>query len=475
MRKFFAAVFVLLFTVFASAAGKKNIIFVVADGGGPAVMGFLMQYARYADNSHYKDRTSVLEKMFNNGKNGILLNVTKNTIVSDSAAAGTHFAKGILTYPEHLGIGVEGENADSLLKKAKRAGMATGIVTDVYLSDATPAAYTAATQSRRDYETITPSLLTCGADVLLGGGLNYFVSKEDLTNPNYTAIFNKIPFSKDIEPKSKQNLFEKVLTSGYGLSFDKKSLQNAKTPKLIGLFGAGWIPLNISPQPYAPDLLDMTKKAVEILSKNDKGFFLLVEAGMLDWMLHDNDQGAVLAELLELDKILQYIKDFADKNPDTLVIITADHDTGGFGFTYRDITEDEILLKNEQNYPVYDKKDYVLKSNLDIIAKQTKMQRDMKTEFAALPKEKQTPEVIQKYLKENMGYELPLQTIEEMGSFDKSLKKVNELLGVTWSTPTHTASPVFISFYGAQPQQFAYVMHNTQVNKLIEDFLYDGK
>ncbi len=475
MQKLFTAVFVLFFAVFAYGAEKKNIIFVVADGGGPAVMGFLMQYARYAENSPYKDRISVLEKMFDEGKNGILLNATQNTLVSDSAAAGTHLAKGVLTYPEHLGISWQGEDADSLLKKAKRLGMATGLITDVYLSDATPSAFAASAESRRDYETITPSLLTCGADVLLGGGLDYFVSQEDLSNPNYSAIFNKIPFSKDIKPKSKQNIFEKLLTSGYGLSFDKKSLQNARTPKLIGLFGAGWMPLNISPKSYAPDLLDMTKKAVEILSKNDKGFFLLVEAGMLDWMLHDNDQGAVLAELLELDKTLGYIKDFADKNSDTLVIITADHDTGGFGFTYRDISEDEILLKQQQNYPVYDKKDYVLKSNLDIIAKQTKMQRDMRAEFSALPQDKQTPEAIQKYLKENMGYELDLQTIKEMGSFDKSLNKVNELLGITWSTATHTASSVFINFYGAKAADFPYVMHNTQANKLIEEFLYDGK
>lgn len=475
MQKLFSAVLILFFAVFSSAAEKKNIIFVVADGGGPAAMGFLMQYARYAGNSPYQDRISVLEKIFNEGKIGILLNATENTIVSDSAAAGTHLAKGILTYPEHLGIGAKGENADSLLKKAKRLGMATGLITDVYLSDATPSAYTACTESRRDYESITPSLLNSGVDVLLGGGLNYFVSQEDLNNPNYSAIFNKIPFSKDIKPKSKQNLFEKLLTSGYGLCFDKKSLQNAKVRKLIGLFGPGWMPLNISPEPYAPDLLDMTKKAVEILSKNEKGFFLLVEAGMLDWMLHDNDQGAVLAELLEFDRTLQYIKDFADKNPGTLVIITADHDTGGFGFTYRDLSDEELQLKEQQNYPVYDKKDYVLKSNLDIIAKQTKMLRDMRAEFAALPQEKQTPEAIQKYLKENMGYELPLKTVEELGSFENSLKEVNKRLGVVWSTPTHTASPLFINFYGAALPEVPSVMHNTQANKLIEVFLYDGK
>lgn len=475
MKKLSFAFFALLFAAFSFAAEKKNVIFVVADGGGPAAMGLLLQYARYAENSPYADRTSNLEKIFSGSELGIVLNATKETIVTDSAAAGTHMAKGTLTYPEYLGMGSEGENAESLLKKAKNLGMATGLITDVYLSDATPSAYTAYVNSRRNYEEISAALLSSGADVLLGGGLNYFISDKDLKDEKYAGIFKKIPYSKNLSPALKNGLFEKLITSGYPLVFDKKGLQKAKSDKLLGLFGASAIQFSVNPAPYAPTLKDMTEKALEILSKNKNGFFLMVEAGALDWMLHDNDQGAALAELLELDETLGLIKDWADKNPDTMVIITADHDTGGFGFQYRKVKGDELELKKEQGYPLYDKKDYSVKSNLDIIAKQTKMQRDMKAEFNALGEKRQTPKAIQQYLMENMGYELPLDFIEDKGDFEDCLKEINKRLGVTWSTGNHTGSPLFISFYGAGAPQKPGVLHNTEVNKIIERFLYDGK
>ena len=99
MKKLSFAVFALLFAVFSFAAEKKNIIFVVADGGGPAAMGLLLQYARYAENSPYADRTSNLEKIFSASELGIVLNAAKETIVTDSAAAGTHMPKARLPIP----------------------------------------------------------------------------------------------------------------------------------------------------------------------------------------------------------------------------------------------------------------------------------------------------------------------------------------------------------------------------------------
>lgn len=475
MKKFFLLA-LSLFLASASFAGeKKNIIFVVADGGGPGAMGLLMQYARYAQNSPYADKTSNMEKLFSNGQIGIVLNDTKDSLVSDSAAAGTHLAKGTMTYPEYLGLGAEGENAESLLKKAQKQGMATGLVTDVYLSDATPSSHTAAVEKRSDYFAVSSALLNSGADILLGGGLNYFISDKDLKDSKYSNIFKKIPYHKDLEPALESSLFEKLITSGYALTFDKKGLEKAKASKIIGLFGASAMPYTINRPQNTPTLKEMTEKAISVLSKNEKGFFLLVEAGALDWMLHDKDQGAALAELLELDETLGYIKEWADNNPDTMVILTADHDTSGFAFHYRKIKGEELDLKKEQGYPLYNKKDYSVKTNLDTIAKQTKMQRDMKAEFEALGEKRQTPKAIQQYLKDNMGYELPLEFIEEEGDFEDCLEEVNERLGVVWSTGNHTASPLFVLFYGAGAPDKPGILHNTEINKIADGFLNDGK
>ncbi len=475
MKKFLALAISLFFATVSFAGEKKNIIFVVADGGGPGAMGLLMQYARYAQNTPYADKTSHMEKLFSGGQIGVILNDTKDSIVSDSAAAGTHLAKGTMTYPEYLGLGAEGENAESLLQKAQKQGMATGLVTDVFLSDATPSSHIASVKKRSDYFTISSALLNSGTNVLLGGGLNYFLSDKDLKDSKYSNIFKKIPYHKDLEPALEESLFEKLITSGYALTFDKKGLEKAKGTKIIGLFGASAMPFSVNRPQNTPTLKEMTEKAISVLSKNENGFFLLIEAGALDWMLHEKDQGASLAELLELDETLGYIKEWADSNPNTMIILTADHDTSGFAFQYRKVKGDELALKQEQGYPLFNKKDYVVKSNLDIIAKQTKMQSDMKKEFEALGEKRQTPKAIQQYLKDNMGYELPLELIEDEGDFEDALEEVNERLGVTWSTGNHTGSPLFIVFYGAGAPDKPGVMHNTQVAKIAEGFLYDGK
>ena len=438
---------------------KKNVILVIADGAGPNIMAYLMEYARLAPNSPYKNKKSNLEKMFSAGKSGIVFNYTDKTIVTDSAAAATQFATGVKTNPEVIGIDAKGKKANSVLYNAKQKGYATGILTDVYVLDATPAAFYAHQQNRKMRDGIIEDLTITQPDIVLGGGLNYFVSKADLKNAKYQELLKNVPYLNEVQGKAKQDdNLTKVINSGYNLAFTKKEMDNLNDGKILGLFA----PLFFPPYPpenwQGPTLLDMTKKAISVLSKNDKGFFLLVEAGAIDWVAHENDPQALLQELLEFDETLGYLKKFADRNKDTLVIVTADHDTGGFGFAY---------------YTPYNAKE----EDYNAFEKFTKLQNgknlnyDILQKYKALPDEQKNSATIKKMFKEDLGFNENLDFLDGETDFYSAYRHYWKEQGIFWSTNKHTNNPLFVVFYGDNENIKGNIFHNTDLFKIMNKHL----
>jgi alkaline phosphatase len=473
VRKFLviSAVFT-LFTLQGFAAQKRNVIFVVADGGGPALMGFLMQYAKLAPNSPYKGSPANIEKLFNESAIGVMFNTPAKTIVTDSAAAGTQMATGAVTNIGAIGVDAEGRPVESILEKAKKNGMATGLVTDVFVIDATPISHAGHEPSRKNYEQLANALVRTKPDVVLGGGLDYFLSKNLIEDSKYSNIIAKIPYSASLSPKLQTDeVFENLIKSGYQIVFNKKDFQKTKDDKLFGLFAPVYLPFNVETKSTVPTLKEMAEKALKIVSKNDKGFFLLVEAGLLDWAAHNNDQGAVLYELLELDELLGYLHNWARENPGTLLVLTADHDTGGFGFNYRKPKGAEFEEKVSTDYLLIDKTDYVPFANLDIIAAQKKSTFELKKQIEKLPKKNKTAANIQKLIKENMAYELPVEFIEQAEDIDEIINEVGKRLGVVWSTGNHTASPLFVTFFGGGDIKGG-VISGADLNKIMINHLY---
>jgi alkaline phosphatase len=473
VKKFAALLAVFLFiSAAAFAQSKKNIIFLIADGTGPTNMSLLMQYARYAPNGPYKGKLSNLETVLNDGSFGIVFNTPVETLATDSAASGTQLSIGVTTTPGAVGVGPDGVPAETLLEKAQKLGMSTGLITDVFVIDATPVVFAAHQKSRRSYE-LSKEFVTTRPDVVLGGGLDYFISDTFVKDPKYSKFIKQISYASALSPKLANNeVFDKILESGYTVALNKKDMLAAKGDRLFGLFAPVYLPFNIDADGSEPTLKEMTQKALDILSKNDKGFFLMVESGAADWVAHNNDQGGVLKELLEMDETLGLIKDFIAKNPNTLLIVTADHDTGGFNFNYRKVKGQEYEEKSAAGYPLYDKTDYAAKGNLDIIAAQNKSTDKIKKEYEALSKKGLTPKETQKFIKETMAYTLPIEYFEKEKDIDNILKEINTRLGIVWGTGNHTASPVLITFYGANQGIKGGVMHSTEVNKKIADFLY---
>jgi len=467
----FFAVF--LFALSGAFAEPRNVIFFIADGTGPTIMGLLMQYARYAPNGPYKGKLSNLETILNDGKLGIVFNTPVATLATDSAASGTQLATGVTTIPGSIGVGPDGRPAETLLEKAQRLGMSTGLLTDVFVIDATPAVFAAHEKSRKSYDALAKEFLATKPDVVLGGGLDYFISDDFLTDPKYSKYRKRAHYSKGLSPKLKDSTaFDTIISDGYTLALNKKELKAADGEKLFGLFAPVYIPFNIDGDGSDPTLKDMTKKALETLSKNDNGFFIMVEAGAIDWTAHNHDQGAMLKELVDMDNTLGYIKSFIAKHPNTLLIVTADHDTGGFNFNYRKLSGQEYEEKSAAGYPIYDKEDYAAKSNLDIISAQKKNLDKIRDDYKALGDKGRTPEAVQKLIKQDMAYTLPLEFIKSNNNADALIAEVTKRLGIVWATDNHTASPILVSFYGDNGNIKGGVMHSTEVYKIAEDFLY---
>ncbi|HMM62500.1 MAG TPA: alkaline phosphatase [Mesorhizobium sp.] len=200
-----------------------------------------------------------------------------------------------------------------------------GIVTTSEVEDATPAALVSHTRKRADKAEIVGMLLDVKPDALLGGGSAYFLGKD-------------VPGSKRKDDKDYINEFK---NAGYALATDKTELAAAagsNQERLLGLFHTGNMDVTLDREflkkgtvdkfPNQPGLVEMTKAALDKLSKNPEGFFLMVEGASIDKMSHPLDWDRTLFETIEFDKAVGAAREFAEKNPDTLIVITGDHTHG---------------------------------------------------------------------------------------------------------------------------------------------------
>ncbi|AZN39845.1 alkaline phosphatase [Paenibacillus albus] len=261
-----------------------------------------------------------------------LLHTSSTTPVTDSAAAATAFASGVKTYNGAIGMDENKKSVKTIMEYAKEAGKSTGVVTTSQVTDATGAAFGAHVENRALQSDIALQYLTKSKiDVILGGGEDFWYPAGE------TGKFKDEP-AEDPSEKSKGtqgNLVNKAKQLGYSFVSNKTDLAKAKGGKLLGLFsneemfqqrpeGEGDI--------YNPvvSLPAMTKKAIDTLDANKKGFFLMVEEEGTDEFAHSNNAKMTIKAGQQLDSAVQVAKDYAKKNPDTLVLVLADHETGGF-------------------------------------------------------------------------------------------------------------------------------------------------
>jgi alkaline phosphatase len=227
-----------------------------------------------------------------------------DSAVTDSAAAATAIATGFKVDNGVVSMAIPGDGSEleTLLEYFKTPGKSTGLVTTTYITHATPACFGAHEPSRSNYPAIADDYLNqTRPNVILGGGAN------------------------GMSPSSAQ-------AAGYIVVTDTAEMLalNTETVDMVsGQFGSSALPYELDGLGSLPHLSEMTEIALEILDNDPDGFFLMVEGGLIDWACHANDLPRTISETIEFDNTVQEVLDWAQGRTDTLIIVTADHETGG--------------------------------------------------------------------------------------------------------------------------------------------------
>lgn len=227
--------------------------------------------------------------------------------VTDSAAGATAYATGVRTYNGAIAVGPDSQAVETVLERAEALGMATGLVATSTVTHATPAAFASHVPDRDMHPEIARQMAEAGLEVLLGGGRGYF---DGSLRPDSADLLSG-------------------MLDRYTFVEDAAALRTHAddASALLGLFAQD---ATARAADRSPDLAEMTRAALDVLEEDPDGFFLMVEGSQIDWRGHDNAAlEEIVAEVLDLDRAVEVALDFRDRYPETLVIVTADHETGG--------------------------------------------------------------------------------------------------------------------------------------------------
>jgi len=471
----------------AAPARPRNVVLIIGDGMGPQQVGLLELYARRAPGSPYTGPTA-FQRMADTGSLGLSLHYPMDKTVVDSACSATQLALGVPAPSEAIGVDATGEPQQTVLELARSRGMATGLVSDTRLTHATPAAFGAHVAHRSHENTIAEQLLHTGPDVMLSGGWRHW-----------------IPQSADGSRRDDdRDLLKEAEAQGYTVVKDRQALSQAGQGKLLGLFSRSGMMDAIEERRTRdaddrtePALHEMATVALDRLAQDEDGFFVMIESGQIDWSCHSNDAGWLLAEMRRADELLTTVLDWAEGRDDTLVVVTADHETGGFGLSYSrsDIPEPRDLpgsaFSDEQYAPNWN---FGPLESLDGLAAQEQTWEDVLRAFSRLPESEQTPEVLAERISAVSAFDLDvegarrvLQTrtdpwsgeegpvVHDFGAFyypGAQTALVGRELGtaqnVVWATGTHTHTPVPVLAIGPGAEDFAGMHHHTDLGQLLK-------
>ena len=381
-----------------------NVILVIGDGMGNSHMS-LPVYKRYAEKNNEQ---TMFEKIMKEGTCGYVYTSTSSGLVTGSAASGTAIACGIKTRMNMIGVDPEGRKLESALAVAKRKHYLTALVTDAGITDATPAVFYAHSVNRNLESQIASQLLSSQlVDVILGGGGGQFIPEgSNLSDyfPNETT--NKFVSVR----KDTLNLIRGFQQQGYNICFNLNELQTAPDgQKVIGLFAGGGLPAPIDRDESTasiPSVEEMSKKALKIISKQNTPYFSMIECARIDWEAHDNDFGAVYQAVEDMNQVLKIAYHFYQQNPKkTLLIFTADHETGGLEIAYRKMKQP--MSKKLASGDVWESK-----TNPLAYEEYLKILKRQKKSVSRILMESHSIKELRENLKENMGIELSNEDAE---------------------------------------------------------------
>lgn len=430
------------------AARPRSVILLIGDG-----MGFaqIKAYRYYADDpstpsidplpfDRYLAGTVATESIaFDCTEDDPATCVQEPYGITDSAAAASAFATGQDTQLDHLGLSPSGENQPDIAEMARRQGKSVGLAVTSQITHATPAAFVTHVESRYESAAIADQLFDNQwnhqplSAVLLGGG---------------TADMQRVD----------RNLAAEFGQAGYALVSNRDELMQTDSQHILGLFAPWGLARAWDRDVSVPSLADMTRAALKALARNPDGFFLMVEGSQIDWAAHANDVAGVISEMADFTAAAQVALEFATEQGDTLVVITADHETGGMS-----LGRDDIYRWNPR--PL----------------------RGLRRTPAAMTEEFLTgSEPLSRVVSRSISFTLTTQEQASLDAFEREVpadpaygvdevqayRGINQLLSqrtlTGWSTTGHTGVDVPLYAVGPGSENFHGVMQNEEVGQLLQ-------
>lgn len=371
---------------------------------------------------------------------GAIKTHSANSMITDSAAAGTAFATGQKTDNGMISQSPDGQDLESIVDLAEAAGKSTGIVSTSSVTHATPAVFGANVEDRNDATTIAQQFIDNDQlDVMLGGGLQYFTSEEQ-------------------GGLAAGDLLAQAESQGYTFAGNATDLENVEGDRLLGLFADDAMDTSYGESgDDQPSLAQMTQTALDTLSQNDNGFFMMVEGSQIDWAGHANDAGWAMNDALAFEDAVETAQQFSEDNPDTLLVIAPDHETGG-------MSAQSTLDSNASIY-----------QNFTATYEQMYTEASDRIEAAGMSNDDAGAAwVMQGAVAEMTGGEVflseeELTTVLSADDADAGLaaltQTLNEYGGITFSSGDHTAENVPLYASGPGSDIFAGLLDNTEVGQ----------
>jgi len=401
----------------------KNVIYMIGDGMGPA---YTTAYRYFKDDPTTK---SVDQTVFDTMLTGMARTYPDDlTVVTDSAASATALSSGHKSYNGAIAVDTDKKPLKTMLEIAKQRGMTTALLATSQINHATPASFAAHNESRNNYDEIANDYIDnkiagkLPVDLMLGGGTKYFIRDD-------------------------RNLVDEFKAAGYQYGDDIQNLDQITQLPAIGLYAAKGLPFALDENPTR--LTKLTSKALDLLDNQNKdGFFVMIEGSQIDWCGHANDIACAMAEMDDFASAIEKAKAYVDKNKDTLLVITADHSTGG------------LTLGAHGQYKWEADVVHGVKATAGTITQHLLESDDLKSVWNKYTSIAFTPE-----------NKIKLEQAKSMG--DKALNlAVKSIISDTsftgWTTGGHTAVDVQVFAYGKGSEQFVGSQNNTDIaDKLI--------
>jgi alkaline phosphatase len=394
----------------AGEAQAQNVILMVPDGFSDSVS---------KNYSLYKDGEPVWEER--DMTTGKVDTSSADAVITDSAAAGTAYATGERTNNGMVGMTPDGESKSSILDEAAGMGKSTGLVATSTITHATPAVFASHVEDRNNYTEIAKQMAENeNLDLMYGGGREHF-----------------LPESEGGIREDGENYIDHAIDAGFEYVETERAMEEADGGRIMGLFADDAMNTSMEQSPVQPSLSEMTSSAIDHLSQDEDGFFLMVEGSQIDWAGHANDPAWMMSDTEAFEQAVEEATAYSEEHEDTLVVVASDHDTGG-----------SASEATEEKHP---------SSLKNVDATGAAMQEQV------LLGEETPAEVFEEHTGLTMTDE-EQKMVEEAETLELGFNHVlSERTGIDWTSTDHTAVDITVYAEGPGEEAFSGNLQNTEV------------